>query len=99
VAIARWSSPTDESVSLRGARQRCRRRDRSEKPRRILPRPAGVRTGQVGTLTFDILGTPALSVPCGTTASGLPIGLQIAGPPGADAAVLRLGAAFEHRAG
>jgi len=49
------------------------------------------------TRPFDILGTPALSVPCGTTASGLPIGLQIAGPPGADAAVLRLGAAFEHR--
>jgi aspartyl-tRNA(Asn)/glutamyl-tRNA(Gln) amidotransferase subunit A len=47
------------------------------------------------TRPFDIWGTPALTVPCGTTRAGLPIGLQIAGPAGADAAVLRLGAAFE----
>jgi len=47
------------------------------------------------TRPFDIWGTPALTVPCGTTSAGLPIGLQIAGPIGADAEVLRLGAAFE----
>jgi aspartyl-tRNA(Asn)/glutamyl-tRNA(Gln) amidotransferase subunit A len=47
------------------------------------------------TRPFDIWGTPALTVPCGTTSAGLPIGLQIAGPAGADAEVLRLGAAFE----
>jgi aspartyl-tRNA(Asn)/glutamyl-tRNA(Gln) amidotransferase subunit A len=47
------------------------------------------------TRPFDIWGTPALTVPCGTTSTGLPIGLQIAGPIGADAEVLRLGAAFE----
>jgi Asp-tRNA(Asn)/Glu-tRNA(Gln) amidotransferase A subunit family amidase len=44
---------------------------------------------------FDVLGTPGISVPCGTTAAGLPIGLQIIGAPGADAAVLRLAAAYE----
>jgi aspartyl-tRNA(Asn)/glutamyl-tRNA(Gln) amidotransferase subunit A len=44
---------------------------------------------------FDIWGTPALTVPCGTTRAGLPIGLHIAGRIGADAEVLRLGAAFE----
>ncbi|HEU4729121.1 MAG TPA: amidase [Kofleriaceae bacterium] len=44
---------------------------------------------------FDIWGTPALTVPCGTTSAGLPIGLQIAGRVGADDEVLRLGAAFE----
>jgi aspartyl-tRNA(Asn)/glutamyl-tRNA(Gln) amidotransferase subunit A len=49
------------------------------------------------TRPFDIWGTPALSVPCGTTRTGLPIGFQIAGPIGADAAVLRLGAALEQR--
>lgn len=49
------------------------------------------------TRPFDIWGTPALTVPCGTTSAGLPIGLQIAGPIGADAEVLRLGAAFEQR--
>jgi aspartyl-tRNA(Asn)/glutamyl-tRNA(Gln) amidotransferase subunit A len=47
------------------------------------------------TRPFDIWGTPAVSVPCGTTRAGLPIGLQIAGPIGTDAAVLRLAAAFE----
>lgn len=47
------------------------------------------------TRPFDIWGTPAISVPCGTTSAGLPIGLQIAGPVGADAAVLQLAAAFE----
>jgi aspartyl-tRNA(Asn)/glutamyl-tRNA(Gln) amidotransferase subunit A len=33
------------------------------------------------TSPFDIYGLPAISVPCGFTASGLPIGLQIAGAP------------------
>jgi len=47
------------------------------------------------TRPFSIWGTPALSVPCGTTSTGLPIGLQLAGPAGADAEVLRAGAAFE----
>jgi Asp-tRNA(Asn)/Glu-tRNA(Gln) amidotransferase A subunit family amidase len=49
------------------------------------------------TRPFDIWGTPAISVPCGTTRAGLPIGLQIAGPIGADADVLRLAAAFERQ--
>ena len=47
------------------------------------------------TRMFDVLGTSGISVPCGTTAAGLPIGLQIIGAPGADAAVLRLAAAYE----
>lgn len=49
------------------------------------------------TRPFDIWGTPGLTVPCGTTSAGLPIGFQIAGPIGADAQVLQLGAAFEQR--
>jgi Asp-tRNA(Asn)/Glu-tRNA(Gln) amidotransferase A subunit family amidase len=49
------------------------------------------------TRPFDIYGTPAISVPCGTTSAGLPIGLQIAGRIGADADVLRLAAAFERQ--
>jgi len=51
------------------------------------------------TRPFDIWGTPALSLPCGTTRAGLPIGLQIAGRIGADADVLRLGAAYERHRG
>jgi amidase len=40
-------------------------------------------------------GCPALSVPAGFTAAGLPVGLQIVGPPRADLAVLQAGHAFE----
>ena len=47
------------------------------------------------TVVFNVTGQPALSVPCGVTAGGLPVGLQIAGPPGADALILSLGAALE----
>jgi Asp-tRNA(Asn)/Glu-tRNA(Gln) amidotransferase A subunit family amidase len=47
------------------------------------------------TRPFNILGAPAISVPCGTTRAGLPIGLQIIGPPGTDARVLRFAAAYE----
>ncbi|HEY0192045.1 MAG TPA: amidase family protein, partial [Kofleriaceae bacterium] len=49
------------------------------------------------TRPFNILGTPALSIPCGTTSTGLPIGLQIVGAPGADATVLRFGATLERQ--
>jgi len=47
------------------------------------------------TVVFNVTGQPALSVPCGLTAGGLPVGLQIAGPLGADALILSLGAALE----
>ncbi len=45
--------------------------------------------------SITVLGAPAISVPCGFTDSGLPIGMQIVGRPGADAAVLRFARAFE----
>ena len=45
--------------------------------------------------SFNLLGCPALSIPCGLSGAGLPIGLQIAGPPYEDALVLRVGAALE----
>jgi aspartyl-tRNA(Asn)/glutamyl-tRNA(Gln) amidotransferase subunit A len=44
---------------------------------------------------FNVLGLPALSIPCGLDASGLPVGLQIAGPPFEEARLLRVGAALE----
>jgi aspartyl-tRNA(Asn)/glutamyl-tRNA(Gln) amidotransferase subunit A len=44
---------------------------------------------------FNLTGLPAISVPCGFTATGLPIGLQIAGKPFDEATVLRLAHAYE----
>lgn len=55
------------------------------------------RLGDVTRLTYPwaYAHVPALSVPCGLDALGLPVGLQLAGPPFADARVLRVGAAYQ----
>jgi aspartyl-tRNA(Asn)/glutamyl-tRNA(Gln) amidotransferase subunit A len=47
------------------------------------------------TYPFNLTRQPAATVPCGLTATGLPVGLQIVGPSYADAAVLRAARAFE----
>ncbi len=47
----------------------------------------------------NALGLPALSIPCGKTSAGLPIGLQIIGRPFEEQMVLRVGAALEDLAG
>jgi aspartyl-tRNA(Asn)/glutamyl-tRNA(Gln) amidotransferase subunit A len=44
---------------------------------------------------FNLTQQPACTVPCGLTASGLPIGLQFVGPMFADALVLRAARAYE----
>jgi aspartyl-tRNA(Asn)/glutamyl-tRNA(Gln) amidotransferase subunit A len=47
------------------------------------------------TRPFNVWALPAISVPCGFTKGGLPIGLQIAGPPWREDLVLRLAHAYE----
>jgi aspartyl-tRNA(Asn)/glutamyl-tRNA(Gln) amidotransferase subunit A len=47
----------------------------------------------------DLTGFPALSVPCGTTSAGLPVGLQMVGRPFDEATVLRAGRAYEVTSG
>jgi aspartyl-tRNA(Asn)/glutamyl-tRNA(Gln) amidotransferase subunit A len=49
------------------------------------------------TYPFNLTQQPALSVPCGFTRSGLPVGLQVVGPRHGDALVLRVGRAYEQR--
>ncbi len=44
---------------------------------------------------INLLGLPALSMPCGLSASGLPVGLQIIGPEFQEERILRIGAALE----
>ncbi|MBD2184589.1 amidase [Aerosakkonema funiforme] len=46
-------------------------------------------------LPFSFTGVPAISVPCGFSQNGLPIGLQIIGPPSAEAVLLKVAAALE----
>ena len=47
------------------------------------------------TSPFSVLYWPSTSVPCGFTREGLPVGMQISGRPGQDAAVLRLAYTYE----
>ncbi|MEO1773352.1 MAG: amidase [Pseudomonadota bacterium] len=51
------------------------------------------------TYPWNLLGLPAISLPCGTDEAGLPIGLQIAGPILGEAQVLRAATAAEHALG
>jgi amidase len=44
---------------------------------------------------ITVTGCPAISVPAGTTPSGLPVGVQIVAPHGADRRLLEIAAAFE----
>ncbi len=62
------------------------KRERSEKPLN----PELENTGQ-----FNVYGIPAISLPCGFTSGGLPIGLMIAGPRFSEARVLALANAYE----
>ena len=56
-------------------------------------------TGLAGRISFtgpfNLAGTPALSVPCGFSSTGMPIGLQIVGRPFEEETVLKLAYAFE----
>jgi aspartyl-tRNA(Asn)/glutamyl-tRNA(Gln) amidotransferase subunit A len=68
---------------------------------RIVGLPAGV--ADVGstltrnTAAANLLGIPALTVPCGRSPTGLPIGLQLLGPWHAERRLLTVAAAFERR--
>jgi len=60
-----------------------------------LPPPGGVAPSLRNTQPFDIYGLPSISVPCGFSRSGLPIGLEISGPRLGELAVLALAQAYE----
>jgi aspartyl-tRNA(Asn)/glutamyl-tRNA(Gln) amidotransferase subunit A len=60
-----------------------------------VPPPGGVAPSLRNTQPFDIYGLPTISIPCGFSRTGLPIGLQISGPHLGEPQVLALARAFE----
>jgi aspartyl-tRNA(Asn)/glutamyl-tRNA(Gln) amidotransferase subunit A len=59
------------------------------------PPAGGVAPSLRNTQPFDIYGLPSISIPCGFSRSGLPIGLEISGPRLGEPAVLALADAYE----
>jgi aspartyl-tRNA(Asn)/glutamyl-tRNA(Gln) amidotransferase subunit A len=60
--------------------------------------PVQMYLADVFTVGANLAGLPSISLPCGLTRGGLPVGLQLTGPRLGDAAVLRAAAAFERAA-
>jgi aspartyl-tRNA(Asn)/glutamyl-tRNA(Gln) amidotransferase subunit A len=61
-----------------------------------LAEPLAMYLADIYTISCNLAGLPGLSLPCGFTAAGLPIGLQLLGPPLGEEAIL--GAAFAYEA-
>jgi aspartyl-tRNA(Asn)/glutamyl-tRNA(Gln) amidotransferase subunit A len=56
---------------------------------------SGAESSVRNTFAFNLYGIPTISVPCGFSGSGLPIGMQISGPRLGEMAVLALAHAYE----
>ncbi|PWR23103.1 Asp-tRNA(Asn)/Glu-tRNA(Gln) amidotransferase subunit GatA [Zavarzinia compransoris] len=61
--------------------------------------PIAMYLGDVFTVTANLAGLPAMSVPAGLSSEGLPLGLQVIGRPFDEAGVLNVGYALERAAG
>jgi aspartyl-tRNA(Asn)/glutamyl-tRNA(Gln) amidotransferase subunit A len=57
--------------------------------------PLQMYLSDIFTIPVNLAGTCGMSVPCGFSAAGLPIGLQLIGKPFDEATILRAGYAFE----
>ena len=58
--------------------------------------PLAMYLADIYTVTADLVGIPGISVPCGKSKEGLPIGVQILGRHFDEATILRLGHTVEH---
>ncbi len=61
--------------------------------------PLAMYKQDIFTLPASLAGVPAISVPCGATASRLPLGLQLAAPAFAEGLLVRVAHAVEERLG
>ncbi|MGB9067135.1 MAG: Asp-tRNA(Asn)/Glu-tRNA(Gln) amidotransferase subunit GatA [Candidatus Acidiferrales bacterium] len=57
--------------------------------------PLTMYLADIYTVTGSLAGVPGISVPCGTTKAGLPVGMQIFGPHFREGLVLQIAQAFE----
>jgi Asp-tRNA(Asn)/Glu-tRNA(Gln) amidotransferase A subunit family amidase len=64
-------------------------------PEQVRGEKVDPQVGWAFTWPFNLTGQPAISIPCGWTNDGLPLGLQLVGRRGADGLVLRVAAAIE----
>jgi aspartyl-tRNA(Asn)/glutamyl-tRNA(Gln) amidotransferase subunit A len=61
--------------------------------------PLQMYLSDIFTITASLAGLPAMSVPCGQTGEGLPVGLQLIGPHFGEPVLFRLAEAFERAGG
>ena len=57
--------------------------------------PLAMYLSDIYTISANLAGIPALSIPCGFPRNGLPVGLQIQAPPFAEEKLLRIARMFE----
>ena len=57
--------------------------------------PLAMYLSDIYTISANLAGLPAMSIPCGTSSAGLPIGLQLIGQPFGEMDILSLGHRFE----
>ncbi|MBI2914407.1 MAG: Asp-tRNA(Asn)/Glu-tRNA(Gln) amidotransferase subunit GatA [Firmicutes bacterium] len=57
--------------------------------------PLKMYLSDICTITANLAGIPAVSVPCGSSSTGLPVGLQLMGPPFSEELLLRAALAVE----
>jgi aspartyl-tRNA(Asn)/glutamyl-tRNA(Gln) amidotransferase subunit A len=60
--------------------------------------PVSMYLSDVFTLSCNLAGLPGISVPCGLTDAGLPVGLQLLGKPLDEATLVRAAAGYERAA-
>lgn len=61
--------------------------------------PVSMYLSDIATIPVNLVGIPAISIPCGFDNNNLPIGLQILGPHMSEEKLLRVARMFEHATG
>ena len=61
--------------------------------------PVAMYLSDIYTITGSLAGIPCMSVPCGKTPAGLPVGMQLLTPHFGEPAMFRIAHAFENAGG